>query len=156
MFGKMSNFEIATRSHLIIRATGITTNGKKLNHLTESIDTYPTLTEYCGLEYPKDLDGESVVDILKNPETKSPESSRSFYYRNQALGKSIRTDRYRIVRWATEKDSTVSVELYDHLLDPNENINVASEQMDITDAQLKTLKTVQFMDGDMPFQTRWE
>lgn len=156
MFGKMSNFEIATRSPLIIRAPGITTNGKTLNQLTESVDIYPTLAELCGLEYPKDLDGESVVDILKNPDTKGPEFARSFYYRNQALGKSIRTDRYRIVRWATEKDSTVSVELYDHLLDPNENINVASEQKDITDSLLKTLKTVKFMDEDMPFQTRWE
>ncbi len=156
MFGKMSNFEIATRSPLIIRAPGMANGGKKLNQLTESIDVYPTLAELCGLDYPDDLDGESVVDVLKNPAIKGQEFARSFYYRNNALGKTIRTKRYRIVRWATEKDSTVAVELYDHQLDPNENTNIAAEQIVITDSLLKQLKTVKFIDKSMPFQAGWE
>lgn len=156
MFGKMSNFEIATRSPLIIRVPDIITDGKKLNHLTESIDIYPTLAELCGLDYPDNLDGESIVDILRNPQHKSQQYARSFYYRNQALGKTIRTDRYRIVRWASEDDSTLAVELYDHQLDPNENINLASERKVLTDSLLKILKTVKFMDEDVPFPTGWE
>jgi len=156
MFGKMSNFEIATRSPLIIKVPGITSEGKKLNHLTESIDIYPTLSELCGLNYSNDLDGESIVDVLKNPDIKGQNYARSFYYRNQALGKTIRTERYRIVRWATENDSTVAVELYDHKLDPNENINIAAVHSVITDSLLKQLKTVKFMDEDMPFQSGWE
>jgi arylsulfatase A-like enzyme len=134
----------------------ITSNGKKLYQLTESIDIYPTLAELCGLDYPDNLDGESIADILKNPDIKGQKFARSFYYRNQALGKTIRTKRYRIVRWATENDSTVAVELYDHQHDPNENINIAAEQKVITDSLLKIMKTVKFMDEDMPFQTGWE
>ena len=156
MFGKMSNFEIATRSPLIIRVPHITNEGGKLNQLTETIDIYPTLAELCGLDYPDNLDGESIVDVLKNPEIKGQKFARSFYYRNQALGKTIRTKRYRIVRWATENDSTVAVELYDHQLDPNENINIAAAQKVITDSLLEQLKTVKFMDEDMPFQSGWE
>ena len=156
MFGKMSNFEIATRSPLIIRIPDSMREGVVLNHLTESIDLYPTLAELCGIEYPDNLDGESIVDILKNPETKGPKFARSFYYRNQALGKTIRTERYRIVRWATENDSTVALELYDHQLDPNENINIAAEQTTTTDSLLEQLKTVKFMDKGMPFQAGWE
>ncbi|MHA1562543.1 MAG: sulfatase [Promethearchaeota archaeon] len=156
MFGKMSNFEIATRSPLIIRVPHITNEGGKLNQLTETIDIYPTLAELCGLDYPDNLDGESIVDVLKNPEIKGQKFARSFYYRNQALGKTIRTKRYRIVRWATENDSTVAVELYDHQLDPNENINIAAAQKVITDSLLEQLKTVKFMDEDMPFHSGWE
>jgi iduronate 2-sulfatase len=156
MFGKMSNFEIATRSPLIIRVPDITNEGKILNQLTESIDIYPTLVELCGLDYADNLDGESIVDVLKNPEINGQKFARSFYYRNRALGKTIRTKRYRIVRWATENDSTVAVELYDHQLDPNENINIAAEQKVITDSLLEQLKTVKFMDEDMPFQGGWE
>ena len=70
MFGKMSNFEIATRSPLIIRVPHITNEGGKLNQLTEAIDIYPTLAELCGLDYPDNLDGESIVDVLKNPDIK--------------------------------------------------------------------------------------
>ena len=156
MFGKMSNFEIATRSPLIIRVPDITSEGKTLNQLTESIDIYPTLAELCGLDYPDNLDGESIVDVLKNPQINGQTFARSFYYRNQALGKTIRTKRYRIVRWATENDSTVGVELYDHQLDPNENINIAAEQKIITDSLLEQLKTVKFMEEDKPFQNGWE
>lgn len=156
MFGKMSNFEIATRSPLIIKVPGSKAKGKMLNQLTESIDIYPTLAELCGLKYPDDLDGESVANILQNPDLRGQEFARSFYYRNGALGKTIRTERYRIVRWASEKDSTLAVELYDHQLDPNENNNIAAEQKAITDSLLEKLKTVKFMDEDMPFQKGWE
>jgi len=156
MFGKMSNFEIATRSPLIIRIPDILTEGKRLSHLTESIDIYPTLAELCNLEYPDNLDGESIVDILKNPAIKGQNLARSFYYRNQALGKTIRTERYRIVRWASETDSTLALELYDHRLDPNENLNIAAEQKATIDSLLKQLKTVNFMDEGMPFLDGWE
>ncbi len=156
MFGKMSNFEIATRSPLIIRVPDFANGGEKLNHLTESIDIYPTLAELCGLDYPDDLDGESVVDVLKHPNRKGQDFARSFYYRNGALGQSIRTPQYRIVRWATESDSTVALELYDHEFDPGENINMAYEKKEITDSLLQMLATVKFMDEDMPFQRGWE
>lgn len=156
MFGKMSNFEIATRSPLIIRAPGLEAKGRKLNQLAESIDLYPTLAELCGLAYPDDLQGHSLVEIMENPENKGQDFARSFYYRNHALGRSIRTERYRLVRWATESDSVVAMELFDHQVDPNENRNIAQGQHEITDSLLGILKTVKFMDDDMPFQTGWE
>jgi iduronate 2-sulfatase len=156
MFGKMSNFEIATRSPMILSVPGITTKGKRLNHLTESIDIYPTLAELCGLDYPDNLDGESLVEILRNPQNRGQEYARSFYYRNQALGKTIRTERYRIVRWASEEDSTLAVELYDHQLDPGENINLAPEQKATRDSLLEILNTVKFLDENVPFPAGWE
>lgn len=156
MFGKMSNFEIATRSPLIIRVPGITNESKHLKSLIETVDLYPTLAELCDVEYPDDLDGTSMIRLLRNPESKGKTYARSYYYRNQALGKTLRTEKYRIVRWATEKDSTVAVELYDHTVDPDENINIASEQKIITDSLLKQLKAVKFIDGTEPFQSGWE
>lgn len=156
MFGKMSNFEIATRSPLLVRVPGMAAEGRQLDHLSESIDIYPTLAELCGLAYPDNLEGQSLVNILENPENSGQSFARSFYYRNNALGKSIRTDRYRIVRWATESDSVVAMELYDHRLDPGENRNIAGEQHDMTDSLANILRTVKFMDENMPFQRGWE
>jgi len=127
-----------------------------LKSLIETVDLYPTLAELCDVEYPDDLDGTSMIRLLRNPESKGKTYARSYYYRNQALGKTLRTEKYRIVRWATEKDSTVAVELYDHTVDPDENINIASEQKIITDSLLKQLKAVKFIDGTEPFQSGWE
>lgn len=156
MFGKMSNFEIATRSPFIIRVPAMKKSGVKLNHLTESIDLYPTLAELCSLKVPDYLQGESLVEIMQNPNSKGPEYARSFYYRKGALGKSIRTDRYRVTRWADENDSTLAVELYNHDIDPNENTNIAMKQPDVLNHLLEQLQKVHFMDPNAPFQRGWE
>ena len=156
MFGKMSNFEIATRSPLIMRIPDLNNSNHKMDQLVESIDVYPTLAELCGFDYPDNLDGESMVELLKIPAKVGPEYARSFYYRNGALGKSIRTDRYRIVRWASELDSTMAVELYDHQIDPKENVNIADKQPGVRDSLLGQLSTVRFMSEKMPFQKGWE
>jgi len=79
MFGKMSNFEIATRSPLIIRVPDSVKKGIELNQLTESIDLYPTLAELCGIDYPDNLDGESIVDVLRNPDIKGQKYARVTY-----------------------------------------------------------------------------
>jgi iduronate 2-sulfatase len=43
------------------------------------------------------------------------------------MGYSMRTDRYRFTRWQAHNDPTdvVALELYDHIKDPDENINLA-------------------------------
>ena len=42
------------------------------------------------------------------------------------MGKAMRTDRYRFVRWYNRKTRKVqALELYDHRTDPAENVNIA-------------------------------
>jgi arylsulfatase A-like enzyme len=156
IFGKMTNFDIATNSPLIIKVPGHASQGRVANALVETVDIYPTLAELCGIEYENDLDGKSLVPLLERPETEGKPYARSFYYRNGALGKTIKTDAYRMVRWATEKDSTVAMELFDHRRDPGENINIASENTELADSLLKLLAGAKFLGEDMPFLKGWE
>ena len=156
IFGKMTNFDIATNSPLIIKAPGYDMAGKVTDALVETVDIYPTLADLCGIEYEDNLDGESLVPILENTTLKGKPYARSFYYRNLALGKTIKTDAYRIVRWATESDSTVAIELYDHMSDPEENINIASENRATADSLLIQLEEANFLSPDKPFQSGWE
>ena len=156
IFGKMTNFNIATNSPLIMRVPGITNEGSVINGLVETVDIYPTLAELCGLETPNDLDGASIIPLIHNPESKVKPYARSFYYRNNALGTTIKTEQYRIVRWATENDSTVAVELYDHRNDSEENFNIAWKNKALTDSLLTQLAGAKFLSTDMPFQAGWE
>jgi arylsulfatase A-like enzyme len=156
IFGKMTNFDIATNSPLIIKAPGYKGCGKVTDALVETVDVYPTLAELCAIEYEDNLDGESLVPILENTSLKGKPYARSFYYRNRALGKTLKTNAYRIVRWATENDSTVAIELYDQKNDPGENINIASENKAVTDSLLTQLKDAIFLSKDKPFQAGWE
>ena len=124
--------------------------------MVETVDVYPTLAALCGLKVSDDLDGESIIPLLRDPKSKGKPFARSFYYRNNALGTTIKTDHYRIVRWATEKDSTVAVELYDHTNDLEENFNIASENKILTDSLLTQLTSVKFLSADKPFVKGWE
>lgn len=67
IWGKATNYEIATRIPFIIRAPGMPGNGRSAASVVESIDLYPTLAALAGLPAPKALEGASLVPILQNP-----------------------------------------------------------------------------------------
>ena len=70
IWGKATNYEIATRVPMIIRTPNMPeqSRGEKTNALVELIDMYPTLSELAGLELPEHLEGQSFVPLLENPE----------------------------------------------------------------------------------------
>ncbi len=43
------------------------------------------------------------------------------------MGYSMRTDRYRLVEWSAPGKSFAEYELYDHRIDPEEDINLAAK-----------------------------
>lgn len=68
-WGKATNYEIATRVPFIIVAPGVTdkVKGEKSNAIVELVDVYPTLCDLAGLKKPVELEGHSIVPLLKNP-----------------------------------------------------------------------------------------
>ena len=69
IWGKATNYEIATRIPLIISAPGLAGNGRAAVAVVESVDIYPTLCALAGLPAPTALAGQSLVPILKDPTT---------------------------------------------------------------------------------------
>ncbi len=67
LWGKATNFEVATRSPLIVSFPGMKTAGQSSNALVELIDMYPALCELAGLPVPKHLEGTSFVPLLASP-----------------------------------------------------------------------------------------
>ncbi len=67
IWGKATNYEIATRIPFIIRAPGMAGNGRAASAVVESIDLYPTLAELAALPAPQALEGRSLVPILQDP-----------------------------------------------------------------------------------------
>ena len=77
------------------------------------VDLYPTLLELAGLPAKPDLDGVSIVPLLKNPSApweRPALTTKAF--QNHAL----RTERWRYIRYADGSE-----ELYDHDADPLEH-----------------------------------
>ncbi len=126
LWNKHTNFEIATRSPLIISASGVTKAGKNTDALVELVDVYPTLVELAGLPLPQGLEGISLVPLLHSPKMNWKRAAFSQYPRGgHVMGYSIRTERYRYTEWSEPGKVPVGVELYDHERDAAENVNIA-------------------------------
>lgn len=135
---KTSNFELDARVPMIITTPKMKSTGKKSKALVELLDLYPTLTDLCGLPAPKGLEGISLKPILENPtKTVKPgaftQHPRPAYYKGkpEAMGYSVRTERYRYTEWRSWKNGKIIVrELYDHQHDPHENRNIIATAPD--------------------------
>lgn len=123
-WGKMTNYEFDTRVPLIIAVPGF--DAGRTESLTELIDIYPTLCEFSRLPIPMHVEGKSLVPIWSNPKAVINIAAYSQFTRFQKyMGRAVRTERYRYVRWSDRKSGqVVARELYDHKVDPAENRNI--------------------------------
>ena len=83
------------------------------------LDIYPTLVGLCGLAEKPELEGRSLVPLLKDPNAEWDRAALTTHGRNNH---SVRTERWRYTRYS---DGTE--ELYDHVSDTLEWRNLAGE-----------------------------
>ena len=124
---KHTNFEMATRSMLMISAPQQKNRGAKTDALVEFVDIYPSLCELAGLPPTDGLEGKSFVPLIENPKRDWKTAAFSQYPRGKLMGYAMRTDRYRYIEWAEKGKSPEGIELYDHKKDPDENVNIANQ-----------------------------
>jgi iduronate 2-sulfatase len=147
MWCKHSNYEQATRIPVIVSAPG-KAQGAASKSMIESVDIYPTLCELAGIDTPSMLDGKSFAGVLDKPSQSHRDHTIQVYPRSkqgvgQVLGRSIRTDRYRLVQWkawdAPEQSS--DWELYDYQTDPLETKNLADQEPQVVASMRELLAT---------------
>ncbi|MFL2528780.1 MAG: sulfatase [Candidatus Azotimanducaceae bacterium] len=115
---KHTLWEDGLRTTLVIAAPTVTLRDSRSDRVVSLVDIYPTLIELAGLTSRDELDGQSLVPLLKDPELPWSRPVVSTYgHQNH----SIRTERWRYIRY---HDGTE--ELYDHERDPNEWRNLAA------------------------------
>lgn len=103
------------------------TNGAVCRRVVQVVDFYPTLTELCGLPAAKDLEGRSLLPLLKNPVAEWNEPAFTVWSEDGKTfhGVAVRTERWRYAEFGPEgKNGTM---LLDQLADPNELKNVADD-----------------------------
>jgi iduronate 2-sulfatase len=133
-WSKHTNFELDTHVPMIISDPDFP-KGIRVNALTEFVDIYPTLSELCGLSVADDLEGTSMVPLLRDPKRPWKKAAFSQYPRaKKMMGYSIRTDQYRYTEWVDQKTNDVKErELYDLKNDPlcKESIIFKPENTDL-------------------------
>ncbi|XP_060581910.1 iduronate 2-sulfatase-like [Ruditapes philippinarum] len=152
---KHTNFELSVHAPMMLHVPGLTDKGIKTDQLTEFVDLFPTLVEAAGLkplpicpnnsrETALCREGTSLMPLIAQPDKPIKMASFSQYPRTvkkdvdgmDTMGYTVRTDRYRYTEWPKFKyapdykpkwNKLAGVELYDHLTDPEENVNHADD-----------------------------
>lgn len=114
---KFTLWERSTRVPYIIVAPNVTPANARCMRPVGLIDLFPTLIELCSLPAVNELDGVSLVPLLRNPLL---EWSRPAITTHGLGNHALRTERWRYIRYADGGE-----ELYDHTTDPNEWHNLA-------------------------------
>ena len=122
---KFALWEEATRVPLMISAPegtpGLpegTRAGAASSRPVNLLDIYPTLVDLAGVTPPGELDGQSLVPLLRNPEMPWQPTVTTHGRLNHA----VRSELFRFIRYADGSE-----ELYDHRVDPMEWTNLADD-----------------------------
>jgi len=139
LWQKMSLFEESARVPLLIVAPGTAKGSAKTP--VSHVDLFPTLAELCGVKPPENLQGQSLVPMLKDVNAvgrgwaitqvmRGGGPARASVTTNvgsdgpRYFGYTLRTPRWRYTEWDEGKKGR---ELYDHDADPKELKNLAAE-----------------------------
>ncbi|MGQ9822458.1 MAG: sulfatase [Thermogutta sp.] len=114
---KFSLWEEATRLPLVLQVPGVTRPGGVCERTVSLLDIYPTLCELADLPIPSHLEGDSIVQLLRDP---AAEWNRPVVTTHGYQNHAVRSERWRYIRYADGSE-----ELYDHDNDPWEWTNLA-------------------------------
>src|SRR3954465_3058316 len=128
--GKGYLYEGGLRVPLIVKWPGVTTAGSTGTDLADSTDLCPTLLEAGGEKPPENLDGVSLVPVLKGGTLNHPGLYWHYpHYSNQGgkPGGAVRTGDWKFIEFY----ETGRRELFDLKADPGENRNLAAEMPEV-------------------------
>jgi len=141
LWQKQSLFEESARVPLLIVAPGVSAKTAVAKSPVSLLDLYPTLTELAGVKAPANLQGQSLVPVLKDPSAPGRGWALTQVVRGggfkrfgaspavgdngkRFFGYSLRTPRWRYTEWDEDKQGR---ELYDHDADSKELTNLADK-----------------------------
>lgn len=127
-YDKRWMFEESLRMPLIVRFPEVVAAGSRSAALVQNIDYAPTLLEAAGVEVPTDVQGNSLMPLLKNGGVAPADWRQVIYYQyheNDSVHEvpvhdGIRTDRFKLMKFARNQEW----QLFDLEKDPQELTSV--------------------------------
>ena len=134
LWKKRSLFERSARVPMIIRTPDEQSAGARTDKLAELVDLYPTLASMAGLEVPAPVSGVDLSPLFGDNTAFTRRVALTQDHRRYEMNGEnlnfmsygIRTDWYRYNEWGPNGQH--GIELYDHLVDPDEMTNLAHDK----------------------------
>lgn len=126
-YDKRWMYEESMAMPLIVRWPGVTDPGSRNKHLVQNLDYAPTFLQAVGAEIPNDMQGRSLVPLLKGEQPDDWRDALYYHYyegppavHKVAAHYGVKTDRYKLMHFY----ETDEWELYDLQSDPDELTNI--------------------------------
>ena len=124
-FDKRFMYEESFRTPLIVKWPGVTNKKMTTNSMVQNLDFAETILDMAGLPVPSDMQGRSMVSVLKGKQKGNLHDALYYhFYENQehkvAKHIGVRTDRYKLICFYENNEW----ELYDLQKDKGEMNNV--------------------------------
>ena len=127
LFNKMWMYEESMRLPLLIRYPGIVKAGSVNNEMVSILDFAATFTDIAKAKISPEMQGRSIVPLLKGEMPKDWRDAIYYHYFDQYevpehVG--IRSKQYKLIQFFDKKNNTSFKELYDLKTDPHELKNI--------------------------------
>ena len=124
-FDKRFMYEESFRTPLIVKWPGVTNKKMTTNSMVQNLDFAETILDMAGLPVPSDMQGKSIVPVLKGKQKGNLHDALYYhFYENQehkvAKHIGVRTDRYKLIYFYENNEW----ELYDLQKDKSEMNNL--------------------------------
>jgi arylsulfatase A-like enzyme/lysophospholipase L1-like esterase len=130
-YDKRWMFEQSLSMPFIMKWPGVTKPGTESKALIQNIDYAPTFLDVAGAEIPADMQGKSLVPVIKNDGKATPDWREAIYYlytgeatHEVARHDGVRDSRHKLMHFPETKEWM----LFDLEKDPKEMKNVAGEK----------------------------
>lgn len=129
-FDKRFMFEESYRTPLLIQWPGVTKGGSINKDLVSNIDIAETILDMAGVAVPADMQGMSMVPVLKGKTPKNWRKEHYYHYYEYPAVHSVKrhygiaTDRYKLIHFYYDIDEW---ELFDLKTDPMEMKNLYND-----------------------------
>jgi len=128
-YDKRWMYDISLRMPLLVRWPGVVKPGSRNSHLVQNLDFAQTFLDIAGVTAPSDMQGRSLVPLLKGEQPREWRKSIYYHYfelpgpHTVARHYGVRTDRYKLIYYYQINEW----ELFDLEKDPTERRSVYGE-----------------------------
>lgn len=131
LYNKMWMYEESLGLPLLMRWPGIIKPASVQNELASLLDSAPTFLDLAGAPIPEDLQGASLLPILREQQAPVDWRDCHYYHYYGQFGVpshcGIRTDTHKLIWFYEAETPGIQWELFDLQSDPREAVNLAGD-----------------------------